>query len=98
MWAGDLGPALEWWSLTDQLPDTEISEWVPEGYAPAFTCSCGDFGCGGALVKITFDRGVVTWTDFTTANYERLVNLGPFNFRRKAYEAALRMASQAQGN
>lgn len=46
----------------------------------------------------TFDRGIVTWSDFKTANYERSVNLGPFNFRQKTYEAALRAASQALGN
>jgi len=43
-----------------------------------------------ALVRITFDRGLVIWDDFKRANYEDLVDLGPITFKRKVYEAALR--------
>lgn len=92
LWMSDVGPGLEWWAQLDQLPNTVVSDWVPDEYAPALTCSCGDFGCGGALVRITFDRDLVVWSDFKTANYEDSIDLGTFTFKRKPYEAALRAA------
>jgi hypothetical protein len=70
-------------------PSPFIADWVPEGSAPVLTCSCGDFGCGGALIQISFDRRrLVTWRDFRTANYEEPVDLGSFTFDRKQYETA----------
>jgi hypothetical protein len=63
---------------------------VPLGYVPVLTCTCGNFGCGGAFARITFDRGTVIWSDFKTATYEQSVAIGPFRIKRKVYEAALR--------
>ncbi len=62
---------------------------MPDGYVPVLTCTCGEFGCGGASAHITFDLGTVTWGDTRTATYEQPVDLGPFRLKRQAYEAAL---------
>ena len=32
---------------------------------------------------------VVTWDDFREANFPKVVPIGPFTFRRAAYEAAI---------
>jgi hypothetical protein len=88
LWTSQLGRALEWWGPEGGQPESNISEWVPDGFAPVLTCACGEFGCGGALVRIRFERRVVRWTDFRTANYEKPVQMGPFVFARSAYEGA----------
>lgn len=93
IWTGEVGEALEWWGPENGHPEGYVSEWVPDGFAPVLTCTCGDFGCGGGLVRIQFERRVVRWLDFKTANYEKPVRLGPFVFSRTAYEGARRAFS-----
>ncbi len=87
LWTSILGPSLEWWGPGGKHPEGELADWVPTGFAPALTCTCGEFGCGGALVKVSFERRLVVWSDFRTANYEEPVPLGPFRFALRTYEA-----------
>jgi hypothetical protein len=102
----EVGEALEWWGPGNSHPDGYVAGGVPDGFAPVLTCTCGEFGCGGAIVRIQFEtwdlrgavgeppkRRVVRWTDFKTANYEEPVPLGPFVFSRTAYERARRAFS-----
>ena len=68
-------------------PTANLAE---DGTVPVITCVCGDFGCGGATVRVTVDDEVVTWDDFRTANTRTPVpGLGPFRFERRAYLGAL---------
>jgi hypothetical protein len=61
---------------------------VEEGRVAVLTCSCGNFGCGGAVAQIEFTRGVVRWRDFHSANLGPPADVGPFEFRRGQYQAA----------
>ena len=90
IWTGEVGEALERGVPENSYPDGYFSECMPDGFAPVLTCTCGEFGCGGAIVRIQFERRVVRWTDFKTANYEEPVPLRPFVFSRTAYEGARR--------
>jgi len=87
LWTSVLGPSLEWWGPGGKHPEGDLGDWVPAGFAPVLTCTCGEFGCGGALVRVSFKRRFVVWSDFMTANYEKPVPLGPFRFALRAYEA-----------
>jgi hypothetical protein len=93
IWTGEVGEGLEWWGPGSRHPEGHLSDWVPDGFAPVLTCTCGEFGCGGAIARVQFERRVVRWTDFKTANYEKPVALGPFVFSRTAYERARRAFS-----
>ena len=88
LWTSALGPSLEWWGPDGKHPEGDLADWVPAGFAPVLTCTCGEFGCGGALVRVSFERRFVVWSDFRTANYEQPIRLGPFRFALRAYEAA----------
>ena len=92
LFVSEVGGSLELWGPDGGVPPSPfLVEWVPEGSAPVLTCSCGDFGCGGALIQISFERRrLVTWRDFRTANYEEPVDLGAFTFDRTQYEEARR--------
>ncbi len=90
IWLDWVGPSLERWGPYPTAPSDDITKWVPEGYVPILTCSCGDFGCGGACVRVSIERRIVRWSDFTTANGAKPVSLGPFTFDRKQYEDARR--------
>lgn len=93
IWTGEVGEGLEWWGPGSRHPEGHLSDWVPDGFAPVLTCTCGEFGCGAAIARIHFERRVVTWTDFETANNAKHVALGPFIFSRGAYERARRAFS-----
>ena len=88
--AAEVGPGLAAWTHYGDLPPRFEAHAVPDGFVPVLTCTCGEFGCGGASARITFASGTVTWDDFRTATYEQPVDLGPFLFKQQEYEAALR--------
>ncbi len=55
-------------------------------------CTCGEAGCWPLLARIQIHDRTVSWSDFENGfrsewKYE---GLGPFNFDRAQYEAALR--------
>jgi hypothetical protein len=52
-------------------------------------CTCGDFGCGGTVAQIEVGDGVVEWRGFRSVWGGPDLELGPFHFDRKGYEAAL---------
>ncbi|MGI8756257.1 MAG: hypothetical protein ACR2MB_10450 [Acidimicrobiales bacterium] len=62
---------------------------IEDGRTAVLTCSCGNFGCGGATARIGFTGDRVRWEDFHYANFGSHVDLGPFNFARDQYEAAV---------
>lgn len=74
------------------IPD----EWrsLPEAYGDGrvavLGCDCGVVGCWPLRVRITWSENVVVWSDFEQPyrkwSYEKL---GPFTFRRDAYEQAV---------
>lgn len=75
---------------TEESPTANLAQ---NGIVPVITCACGDFGCGGATARVTIGDEVVTWDDFRTANTrEPAAGLGPFQFERRAYMAALAQA------
>jgi hypothetical protein len=86
----EVGLGLVGWSEYGELPPRADAHAVPDGSVPVLTCTCGEFGCGGASARITFERSTVIWGDFRTATHERPVKLGPFRFKRRDYEVALR--------
>jgi hypothetical protein len=87
LWTNEIGGHLEAWGPYGS-PSRGLREWVPDGYAAVLTCSCGEFGCGGAIVRMQFEARLVTWSDFKTANDEVSVLLGKFTFGRTQYEEA----------
>ena len=86
----EVGTGLAAWSEYGELPPRIDAHAVPDGSVPVVTCTCGEFGCGGGSARITFERSTVIWGDFRTATHEKTVSLGPFRFRRRDYDAALR--------
>jgi hypothetical protein len=86
----EVGTGLAAWSEHGELPPRHEGDAVPDGSVPVLTCTCGQFGCGGASARITFERATVAWGDFRTATYQKPVALGPFRFKRHHYEEALR--------
>lgn len=65
---------------------------VEDGRVAVLTCTCGNFGCGEATALVEFEDGRVRWSDFHGANFGAPVDLGPFEFDRAAYDAALAAA------
>lgn len=90
-----IGPGLAWWSLGEgnatsgYRSNSPDSVSVPEGYVPLLNCSCGNWD-NGAVARIVVDDERVIWTDFENLYRERVESLGPFTFRRKQYEYAVR--------
>ena len=61
----------------------------PPRRVPLATCVCGLTGCGGATAEITLDGWRVRWSELTDVPSGAPTAIGPFAFRRAAYEAAL---------
>jgi len=53
------------------------------------TCSCGGFGCSSVFVDVVLLPWAVRWERFYDGTGTTLERLGPFEFRRGAYERAL---------
>jgi hypothetical protein len=56
---------------------------------PVLRCTCGDIGCGGAVVDVTTSGATVTWSALEPANGIHPSRVGPFTFARDALIAAL---------
>jgi hypothetical protein len=62
-----------------------------------YDCECGCFGCWPLCVRISVSDKIVTWSDFeqphrgpkSQASWWRYDKLGPFEFDREQYAAAL---------
>lgn len=76
-----LAPGRRLW-LGEAPVDPELAE---HGRVAVTTCSCGNFGCGGFTARITFQSGLVRWSEFTRVFHDEPVDLGPFQFRRSDY-------------
>jgi len=65
-----------------------------------YDCECGCFGCWPLRVRISVSDKIVTWSEFeqphrgpkSPASWWRYDKLGPFEFERDQYEAALTKA------
>jgi hypothetical protein len=83
------GQATEVWAV---LEASQRSNRVP-----LLICECGEPGCWPLMVTVTFGVEAVTWHDFRQPyrddwQYEKL---GPFEFGRAQYLAALQSAREA---
>jgi hypothetical protein len=58
--AAEVGTGLAAWGQYGELPPRIEAHAVPDGSVPVLTCTCGEFGCGGASARITFDRSTAT--------------------------------------
>lgn len=98
--AEDVIPVL----VYDWSPDQDIDvllgvrpSELEDGRVPLYRCpECGDLGCGTISVVIERGPATVTWREFGyQTDYEpfdddsRLRDVGPFEFDRSEYEAAL---------
>ena len=61
----------------------------PPGRVPLATCVCGLWECGGVTAEITLDGRRARWSELTEVPSGAPTTIGPFAFRRAAYEAAL---------
>ncbi len=69
---------------------------LPSGRVALLVCSaCGDLGCGAVGVRVRVGAATVSWSSFAHENnycpeHTALIDgVGPFEFAREAYEAAL---------
>jgi hypothetical protein len=77
--------------LLEESPD------FPNGRCSVFICSeCGDLGCGAVSVHISASEDRIIWKDFGFENtyeseirFEKLSDLGPFQFDIKNYRSKL---------
>jgi hypothetical protein len=73
---------------------------LSSGRIPLLLCEeCGDIGCGGFAVRISFEAGTVRWSDWATENgrepaspIEWPTKPGDYEFDRSDYENELRRA------
>jgi hypothetical protein len=72
----------------------EASPDLESGRVMLFVCpECGDIGCGAFTLKISFDSGLVIWSDFAYENdYDETMTdfgsfqaVGPFRFKTEDY-------------
>jgi len=62
-----------------------------------YDCECGCFGCWPLQVRISKSENMIVWSDFeqphrgpnSRASWWRYDKLGPFEFNREQYMAAL---------
>lgn len=85
----DVAPPSTHW-LGNPDPD-----YLEDDRAAVLTCACGIFGCGGVTARITFHDAIVTWGDFTEANYGDAIPLRTFRFDRALYEGELNRLESA---
>jgi hypothetical protein len=90
--AGDYSPL----ALTDIRSDpshflgTPVATWFQESDTVLMGCPCGDWGCWPLTAKVEVVDGGVRWHTFRNGHRDwDLSALGPFDFDRAQYEAAL---------
>ena len=98
--ADDLIPVLVYdWPPEDDI-DSLLGERrsdLDDGRVPLYVCpECGDLGCGAITAVVERSSETVGWRELGyQTNYEpfdddqRLTDVGPFEFDRSEYEAAL---------
>jgi hypothetical protein len=82
----ELGQGFRLWGPDGVAP---YRHYAKDGWVAVLTCSCDNFGCGGASARITFNADTVVWSDFRDACHHQEIRVGPFAFARQEYEAAL---------
>lgn len=90
--AGDYAPLV----LTDISSDpdhflgTPVASWFEEGDTVLLGCPCGEWGCWPLTVQIEIKESTVRWVGFRNGHRDwDLSGLGPFEFDRTEYLAAL---------
>lgn len=68
------------------------------GRAGVLTCGCMDFGCGGIAARITVTVNLVIWSEISHPFAKEALPVGPFRFKRRDYEEAVRVLLGAVGN
>ncbi len=78
----------------DQWEDAN-EPWFSDGRVAVGACGCSFPGCDALLVEIELTDDEVIWHDFHRHNRPSVTyeGLGPFNFDRREYEAALGAAA-----
>ncbi|MGB3756862.1 MAG: hypothetical protein WBA07_10860 [Rivularia sp. (in: cyanobacteria)] len=59
------------------------------GKSIVLDCTCGNPGCWFMQVRITLNKSTVIWSEFSQFHRDWKLDLGPFTFDRKQYEAEL---------
>jgi len=67
------------------------------GRAGVLTCGCMDFGCGGIAARITVMVDRVIWSEMSQPFGKEALPVGPFRFKRRDYEEAVRALLEAVG-
>jgi hypothetical protein len=83
----------------------EMHSPLADGRVPLYVCAeCGGLGCGTISAVIEHPADTVIWRDFGwQTDYDPIVDrepfaeVGPFEFGREQYEAALRSAASTRG-
>jgi hypothetical protein len=105
--AADPGPADFIGSFVRGEPETNAaaarelmvitSPSTDSGRVLLYLCpECADIGCGAYGARVSRESGAVSWNDFAYENgYEepKLIELGPFTFEARQYDAAIASAS-----
>ncbi len=66
------------------------ASWFEDGDTVLMGCSCGEWDCWPLTARVLAGGDVVRWTTFRTGHRDwDLSALGPFEFARLQYEAAL---------
>lgn len=64
--------------------------WFEDGDTVLMGCTCGEWGCWPLTAEVHVSDDVVRWTNFRTGHRDwDLGDLGPFEFERSQYQAAL---------
>ncbi len=67
-----------------------MASWFEDGDTVLMGCSCGEWDCWPLTARVLAGGDVVRWTNFRTGHRDwDLSALGPFEFARLQYEAAL---------
>ncbi|SDU68804.1 hypothetical protein [Jiangella alkaliphila] len=68
-----------------------VATWFEDGDTVLMGCPCGEWGCWPLTVRVEVNSSTVRWHGFRNGHREwDLSALGPFEFDRPEYEAALK--------
>ena len=72
----------------------EDKQWPAPGQAWLLGCECGEVGCWPLSARIAVTDATVVWSGFSRPHrpHRDYTSLGPFEFDRAQYDAAVRVA------
>lgn len=90
--AGDYSPLVLWDIDRDgkHFLGQPVATWFEDGDTVLMGCPCGEWGCWPLTVQIEVNAQTVRWAGFRNGHRDwDLSDLGPFEFDRVDYEAAV---------